>query len=94
MNRHDFILSPVLTEKSTFLREKGNQYSFFVRTDINKLEVKRSIEETLNVKVASVRMMVAKGKLKRVNRFVGKRPDRKKAIVTLKEGETLKIFEG
>lgn len=94
MNRHDIILRPVLTEKSTQLREVQNKYSFMVQPKANKNEVKRAVEETLNVKVENVRIVNVLGKEKRLGRFSGKRPDWKKAIVTLKEGEKLTLFEG
>ncbi len=94
MNRHDIIVRPVLTEKSTQLREAQNKYCFIVRPNANKSEVKRAVEETLNVKVESVRIVNILGKEKRLGRFSGKRPDSKKAIITLKEGEKLTLFEG
>jgi len=94
MNRHDIILRPVLTEKSTQLREAQNKYCFVVQPKANKSEVKRAVEETLNVKVENVRIVNVLGKEKRLGRFSGKRSDWKKAIVTLKEGEKLTLFEG
>lgn len=94
MNRHDIIISPFVTEKSTLLRETQNQYSFVVRSDVNRSEVKKALEETLSIKVAKVRIMNCMGKEKRLNRFIGRRPDWKKAVITLKEGVKLTIFEG
>lgn len=94
MNRHDLIIRPLLTEKSTSLREGLNKVSFVVRPDANRKEVKKAVEETLNVKVDKVHILNVGGKEKRLNRFVGRRPDWKKAIVTLKKGEKLAIFEG
>ena len=94
MNRHDLIVRPLLTEKSTLLREGLNKVSFVVRPDANRKEVKKAVEETLNVKVDKVHILNVGGKEKRLNRFVGKRPDWKKAIVTLKKGEKHAIFEG
>ena len=94
MNRHDLIVRPLLTEKSTLLREAHNKVSFVVRSNANRKEVKKAVEETLNVKVDKVHILNVGGKEKRLNRFVGKRPDWKKAIVTLKKGEKLAIFEG
>lgn len=94
MNRHDLIIRPLLTEKSTALREAHRKFCFVVRQEANRKEVKRAIEETLNVKVEKVHILNVLGKEKRLNRFVGKRPDWKKAIVTLKEGEKLDLFEG
>ena len=94
MNPYDLIIRPLLTEKSTALREKRNQICFQVRSDANRTEVKRAIEATLNVKVAKVNIINVEGKTKRLNRFVGKRPNWKKAIVSLKAGEKITIFEG
>jgi large subunit ribosomal protein L23 len=94
MNRHDLIIRPLLTEKSTLLRETFNKFSFVVRQNANRKEVKKAVEETLNVKVDKVHIVNVGGKEKRLNRFVGKRPDWKKAIVTLKKGEKLELFEG
>jgi len=94
VNRHDIIVSPLVTEKSTLLRETQNQYSFVVRSDVNRSEVKKALEETLSIKVEKVRIINCMGKEKRLNRFVGRRPDWKKAVVTLKEGQKLTIFEG
>jgi large subunit ribosomal protein L23 len=94
VNRHDIIISPLVTEKSTLLRETHGQYSFVVRSDVNRSEVKKALEETLSVKVMKVRIINCMGKEKRLNRFIGRRPDWKKAVVTLKEGQKLTIFEG
>lgn len=93
MNRHDIIVRPLVTEKSTRLREAHNQYCFVTRPDANRSEIKKAVEETLNVKVKEVRIINAMGKEKRLNRYVGKRPDWKKAVVTLKKGEKLELFE-
>ncbi len=94
MNRHDIIISPLVTEKSTLLRETENKYCFVVRSDVNRSEVKKALEETLSIKITKVRIINCMGKEKRLNRFIGRRPDWKKAIVTLKEGEKLTLFEG
>jgi large subunit ribosomal protein L23 len=76
------------------LREDQNKYCFVARCDANRSEIKKAVESTLSVKVKEVRIMNVLGKEKRMNKFIGKRPDWKKAIVTLKEGEKLNIFEG
>ncbi len=94
MDRHDLILRPLLTEKSTALREAHNQYCFEVSSGANRIEVKKAVEATLNVKVDRVRILITSGKVKRVGRFTGKRPDLKKAIVTLKKGEKISLIEG
>lgn len=93
-NLHDVIIGPLLTEKGTLLKEQENKVLFKVAKDANKIEIKRAVEELLNVKVEKVRTINCKGKKKRLGRYEGKRPDWKKAIVTLKEGEKLDFIEG
>ena len=95
MNReaYDVLIRPYLTEKMTTLREKANQVAFIVRADANRIEVKRAVEMALKVGVERVNIMNIQGKTKRMGRFAGKRADWKKAIVTLKEGEKLELYE-
>lgn len=90
----DVLVQPLLTEKLTGLREAGNKYGFIVRADANRIQIKRAVESALKVRVERVNVMNIMGKTKRLGRFAGKRPDWKKAIVTLKEGEKLEMFEG
>jgi len=90
----DVLVQPLLTEKLTGLRESGNKYGFIVRGDANRIQIKRAVESALKVRVERVNVMNIMGKTKRLGRFAGKRPDWKKAIVTLKEGEKLEMFEG
>ena len=87
------LLRPLLTEKITAMRESGNKVAFLVRKDSNRIEIKRAVESALKVKVERVNVMNVRGKTKRLGRFVGKRPDWKKAVVTLKEGEKLELYE-
>ena len=94
MSPYDLIVRPLVTEKSTALREQGNKVCFVVRQKANRSLIKAAVEETLNVKVEKVHVLNMIGKTKRLNRFEGKRPDWKKAIVTLKKGEKLDLFEG
>lgn len=89
----DIIIRPVVTEKSMNLLA-DNKYTFIVDKRANKTEVKNAIENIFNVKVESVRTMNIKGKPKRMGRLVGRTPARKKAIVTLKPGHKIRIFEG
>ena len=91
---HDVLLHPLLTEKSTALREGQNKFEFVVHPSANKIAVKLAVERVLNVKVIDVNMLNVRGKIKRVGRFEGQRPAWKKAIVTLKAGEKLELFEG
>ena len=92
-NPHDVLIKPVVTEKSMGMMEE-NKYTFFVDKKANKIEIKHAVEQLFQVKVEDVRTITVKGKMKRVGKFEGKTSDRKKAIVTLKEGNTIQIFEG
>jgi large subunit ribosomal protein L23 len=91
---HDVLIAPLLTEKSTRLREAHNQISFMVSPRANKSEVKKAVEEALKVKVDSVNIVNVRGKTKRLGRFEGREPSWKKGIVTLKAGQKLDLFEG
>jgi large subunit ribosomal protein L23 len=91
---HDILLKPLLTEKLTALREKGNKVGFVVRSDANRIEIKRAVETMLKVRVERVNVMNVRGKTKRLGKFAGRRSDWKKAIVTLKAGEKLEMYEG
>ncbi|MBD3166906.1 50S ribosomal protein L23 [bacterium] len=84
---------PLQTEKSVLQMEEQNTYVFEVAPHANKIEVKRAIEEIFDVEVIAVRTMKMKGKWKRLGRFVGRRPTWKKALVTLKKGDTLELYE-
>ncbi len=85
---YDIILYPYMTEKSELLKEE-NKYCFVVRKDANKIEIKKAIEEIFDVTVLKVRTMNVRGKVKRRGRFFGKRPNWKKAIVTIQEDRDL-----
>lgn len=89
----DIIIKPVITEKSMNL-QVDNKYTFIVDKKANKTEIKNAIESIFSVKVEKVYTMNVKGKPKRLGKFEGKRPDRKKAIVALKSGHKIKMFEG
>lgn len=93
LNPHDLIVRPLMTEKSTFLREEENKVCFVVRRDANRKSIRQAVEDTLNVKVKRVNVLNMVGKTKRLNRFVGKRADWKKAIVTLEKDEKIDFFE-
>jgi len=83
----------LITEKGTVLRELRNQYIFEVARSANKIEIKRAIELVFTVKVDQVRTQQLRGKVRRTGRFVGKRSDWKKAIVTLKPDQKIELFE-
>ncbi len=91
---HDIVISPLVTEKSTIQREGQNQYSFKVNRRANKIEIKEAVERLFKVKVREVKTAMMRGKVKRLGRRFGKRPDWKKAIVTVKEGDRIDFFEG
>ena len=91
---HQILIRPLLTEKMTTLKEKQNKICFLVNPKSNKIEIKRAAEEVLKVKIDSVNIINTQGKRKRLGRYEGKRSDLKKAILTLKKGEKLELFEG
>lgn len=92
-NPRDIIKKPLISEKSMGLMEE-NKYTFIVDNNANKIEIKKAIEDIFGVKVLKVRTAAMRGKLKRMGRYAGKTPDRKKAIVTLQQGDQIEIFEG
>lgn len=91
--RHDIIRAPVITEKSTLGSEHG-QVTFQVAMDASKPEIKAAIEELFGVKVKAVNTLRQKGKIKIFRGRKGRRPDYKKAIVTLVEGQTIDVTTG
>ena len=93
MNRREYVLKlPVITEKSTSLKENLRTVAFKVLRDANKIEIKNAVEKIYKVKVQSVRTAIFHGKKRRQGRYSGRRPDWKKAYVTLKEGEKMIEF--
>jgi large subunit ribosomal protein L23 len=92
MKLTDVIRRPLVTEKTTLLREDGKTVVFEVAREANKIDVKRAVEKLLGAKVDGVRTANTQGKLKRQGRFVGRRSDWKKAYVTLKAGQKLPDF--
>jgi large subunit ribosomal protein L23 len=91
---YEVVLRPLLTEKGTRLKEEGNQYLFRVAKTANKVEIKHAIEQLFKVSVVAVRTVQLRGKVKRLGRFQGRRPDWKKAIVSLKQGQSIELYEG
>ena len=95
MRIEDVIRRPLLTEKSTIQRETSDTYAFIVASEANKIEVRRAVETQFKVKVAEVRIANMHGKWRRYGRFIGQRPDLKKAYVRLAKGEkSIEFFEG
>ena len=92
MKPTDVIRRPLVTEKTTILREDGRTLVLQVATDANKVQIRRAVESLFGSKVADVRTTTVHGKIKRQGRFAGRRPDWKKAYVRLREGEKLPEF--
>ena len=92
MKLTDVIRRPIITEKSTVIREDGRTLVFEVSRDANKIDIKRAVETLLGSKVESVRTSISHGKVKRQGRYAGRRSDWKKAYVKLREGEKLPEF--
>jgi len=91
---YSIIKRPLITEKSNRQKESQNQYVFEVDRGANKIEIRRAVEQLFRVKVDRVNVSRVRGKVKRLGRNVGKRPDWKKAVVLLREGNRIDFFEG
>ena len=87
------ILTPKVSEKAIYLAERG-QYIFEVPTSTNKIEIAKAVTSQFKVSVTSVNIVIHKGKVKRFKQVLGQEKDSKKAIVTLKKGQTIALFEG
>jgi large subunit ribosomal protein L23 len=94
MDPRQIILEPIVTEKSTIAREMHNRYTFRVIPGANKHQIARAVEEIFDVTVLEVRTVRMDGKVKRLGRNIGRRSAWKKAIVTLKKGDSVDFFEG
>ena len=92
MKLTDVIRRPLITEKTTVMRDDGRTLVFEVSRDANKIDIKRAVEQLLGSKVDSVRTALSHGKMKRQGKYVGRRSDWKKAYVKLREGEKLPEF--
>jgi large subunit ribosomal protein L23 len=97
IKRKKIIIGPLYTEKISRYQDAENKYAFEVARDANKIEIKKEIESKFEVKVLAVNTMIVRGKIHqqmtRTGRFTGRRPDWKKAIVHLAEGDKLDLFE-
>ncbi len=100
MSSHDIrlvIRRPIITEKSTDLREVANRYVFEVDVRANKTQIRKAVEKMFNVRVKDVRTAIVRGKrsvvMNRAGRFEGYRPNWKKAYVTLAEGDSIDLFD-
>jgi large subunit ribosomal protein L23 len=94
MNNFDVIVRPIVTEKSSLMKEASNQYVFEVAREANKIEIARAVEQLFKVKVLDVHVMNIEGKKRRMGRFLGKRQDWRKAIVKLDPKDKISFFEG
>ena len=92
MKTTEVIRRPVITEKTTVMRDEGLTLVFEVARSANKIDIRRAVEQLLGSKVRDVRTALAHGKEKRQGRHVGRRPDWKKAYVRLRDGEKLPDF--
>jgi len=90
-DHRDVLLAPVVSEKSYGLLDE-NKYTFLVRTDANKTEIKIAVEKIFDVKVTAVNTINRKGKTRRTRHGLGKRPDTKRAVVSVAEGQRIDIF--
>jgi len=93
-NMKNIIRKPIITEKATWLKDDSNKYVFEVEKNCNRIEIKKAVEELFGVTVESVKTYSTHGKIRSRGRFSGKRPDRKRAIVQLKQGDSIEFFEG
>ena len=94
MNVHDVIRRPLVTEKSTVARETSNLVTLAVDPRASKHDVQRAVETLFNVSVVSVRTMRMAPKARRVGKNEGRKPEWKKALVQLAEGQSIEFFEG
>ena len=94
MNRFDIIKRPLDTEKLDRMRDTENKFAFEIALKSSKTEVKQAIESLFKVKVLDIKTAIVRGKFRRIGRNEGRRSNWKKAIVTLKEGDAISLFEG
>ena len=92
MKLTDIIRRPLITEKTSLLREDGRTIVFQVATGANKIQIRHAVEQLLGAKVADIRTSISHGKIKRQGRFADRRSDWKKAYVKLREGAKMPEF--
>jgi large subunit ribosomal protein L23 len=93
MNLYEVLTRPLVTEKSTVLQAQG-KYGFEVAKDANKRQVKDAVEKAFKVNVTGVNIIVVPGRMRKIGRNASLTPSWKKAIVTLKAGDKIELFEG
>jgi large subunit ribosomal protein L23 len=94
MKQTDVIRRPLITEKTSAAYQDRGEYTFQVHPNASKPQIRQAIEELFGVKVTGVWTSSQRGKEKRMGQSIGRRPNWKKAIVKLREGDTIEIFEG
>jgi large subunit ribosomal protein L23 len=92
--KHEIVVRPLITEKTSAAYQDRGEYTFQVHPNASKPQIRQAIEELFGVKVTGVWTSSQRGKEKRMGQSIGRRPNWKKAIVKLREGDTIEIFEG
>lgn len=93
MITRDVLRRPLITEKAVLDKETFGRYAFEVSLGASKHAIRRAVQDVFKVKVTDVRTLIVRGKTRRVGRYFGKRPNWKKAIVTLAKGQKIEMFE-
>ena len=93
MTPHDVVMRPVLSEKAV-MGIADSKYAFYVHPKANRTQIKDAIEQVFSVDVVKINLINVRGKVKSLGRYSGRRPARKKAIVTLKPGQRIQELEG
>jgi large subunit ribosomal protein L23 len=91
---HRTIVRPIVTEKSSAAYQERGEYTFEVASDATKPAIRQAVESLFGVKVTGVWTSNVRGKLRKVGKSAGRRPNWKKAIVTLRDGDSIDVFEG
>ena len=94
MDMYKIVEKPLVTEKGTVMLSEGNRVTFKVHLDANKIEIREAVQKIFSVTVLQVNTQVVRGKRKRFGRAMGQTKSWKKAMVQLKEGDKIEIFEG
>ena len=94
MDMYQVVIKPLVTEKGTMMLSEGNWVTFRVHPDANKIEVREAIQKIFSVSVLQVNTQIVRGKRKRFGKTMGQSKAWKKAMVQLKEGDKIEIFEG
>lgn len=93
ISHYDIIKTPVITEKAGDAKDKLNKITFLVNPKVGKVAIRNAVKAIFGVTVEKVNLLNQKGKIKKLGRSEGRRPDRKKAIVTLKKGDNIEVFD-